>query len=226
MLWTTTPSAGSAFSPSTGLHDWPSIRDSAGLRGPASFAATAAAVTDLSLMLWPERLLLYTSVYTLRPRRCLEIGTYRGGSTALIVAALDDIGEGRVACVDPEPKIDAATWARIAHRATVIAAPSPEGIAAAAANGGGPFDWALIDGNHSYQCLVNDLEGTLPHLTPGACILFHDAWYGDVEAGLKDMFAKHSSLIDFGMISTSRVPDTNNPSLTWGGIRMARYQPK
>jgi hypothetical protein len=227
MLLTNANASSGTFTPSQATNDWPGVPDSAGLFGPRSFSRAAEHIQGISLMLWPERLLIYTSVFTLRPKRCLEIGTFQGGSAALIVAALDDIGDGQLVCIDPEPKIGSETWARIAHRATMVAAPSPEGIAVAAGKAGGKFDWALIDGNHSYQCLINDLEGTLPVLSNGAYILFHDAYYNDVDAGLKAMFIKHSHcLTDLGMISACGNPDARNPGVTWGGIRMARYQTK
>lgn len=52
-------------------------------------------------MLPPERVLLYSTVFGVRPERCLEIGTLHGGSAVITVAALDDIGSGKLVCVDP-----------------------------------------------------------------------------------------------------------------------------
>ena len=202
-------------------NNWPA--DGAGLSGPKSFSNLGNAYNSISQMLWPERVLVYSSVFGLRPKRCLEIGTFQGGSTLLIVAALDDIGDGKLICVDPYPKVTPENWAKVSHRATMIQAMSPEALAMAEIAAGGKFDWALIDGEHDYNSLVRDLEGTLTVLDDRAYILFHDANYVGVDTGLRDMFAEHPELTDLGMMSTPRVPDQQTPGIFWGGIRMARF---
>lgn len=198
-------------------------KDAAGLPGPASFANIGNAHNSISQMLWPERVLIYSSVFGLRPKRCLEIGTFQGGSALVIVAALDDVGEGKLICVDPFPKVTPENWAKISHRATMIQAMSPEALGLAETAAGGKFDWALIDGGHDYDSLVRDLEGTMPVLENKAYILFHDAHYIDVDKGLKDMYYKHRELTDLGMLSMPRVADGANPGIYWGGIRVARF---
>ena len=212
----------SGFSPTTiSAPQW--VHDAADMSGPKSFQATFLANQTASQMTWAERVLLYTSVFSCRPKRCLEIGTFRGGSALIIVAALNDMGSGRLVCVDPYPRMAPETWAQLVHRTTLIQGTSPGALAEAAAAAGGKFDWALIDGGHDYDSLVRDLEGTMPVLEDEAYILFHDAHYKDVEAGLNDMYAKHPELIDMGMMAKPRVPDGDNPGIYWGGIRMARF---
>lgn len=175
-----------------------------------------------SWMTMPERVLLYAVVAGLKPQHTLEIGTFLGGSALIIAAALDDVDAGDLWCVDPEPRVEEADWARIAHRATMVAAPSPQALTDARAQAGGPFDFALIDGDHSLEGVRRDIAGTLPVLADEAHVLFHDALYHEVRDGIDEALAAHpGELHDAGMLSTHASVDEND--VTWGGLRMLRF---
>lgn len=180
-------------------------------------------VEGISWMSFPERVLVYGLTYGVRPQRVLEIGTFQGGSARIMVAAMDDYNGGKLYCVDPNPRMTPETLAKISHRATIIAGPSPEALLEAEKLAGAKFDFALIDGDHSYEGVVRDIEGTLPVLLPGTQILFHDAHYEPVQRGIDDMKAKYPSLSEVGMLSTFGTPDKENPGIVWGGIRVLRY---
>ena len=77
-------------------------------------------------MRMPERVALYSLVFGLQPRKCLEIGTFRGGSSAIICGAMDDTGFGELACVDPTPRVDPELWSQISHRCRMFEGPSPD----------------------------------------------------------------------------------------------------
>jgi len=175
-----------------------------------------------------ERVVLYALVYGLRPDRVLEIGTFRGGSSMIISAALDDVGSGNLVCVDPVPQVAPDNWAQIEHRATMLAGPSPAILDQATAAAGGRFDFALIDGDHSYDGVIADIEGTLPLMADDAHILFHDAHYFEVAEALVETLTRHPDvLIDCGMISTEQTQDPASGGerpVIWGGLRMLRYR--
>lgn len=175
-----------------------------------------------------ERVLLYGFTFGLRPERTLEIGTFRGGSALVIAAALDDVGRGRLVCVDPVPQIAPEHWAQISHRATLFAEPSPDALPRAMEAAGGPFDFALIDGDHEYPGVVRDIEGVLPFLADGARVLFHDAHYWEVEDAIDRMLVVHADVLsDCGMVSTERTPEdrsVNGRQIVWGGLRLLRYR--
>ena len=59
-------------------------------------------------MRMPERVALYSLIFGIQPRNCLEIGTFRGGSAAIICAAMDDLDFGQLACIDPMPQVEPA----------------------------------------------------------------------------------------------------------------------
>jgi SAM-dependent methyltransferase/predicted O-methyltransferase YrrM len=175
----------------------------------------------------PERVVLYSLVFGLRPRRCLEIGTHKGGSALVIGAALDDLGTGTLVCIDPVPMVTPEHWSQVSHRATMLAAPSPAALAQALEAAGGRFDFALIDGDHEYPGVVRDIEGVLEVLEPSAYMLFHDANYSEVARAIDDMLCKYADrLVDCGMLSVQQTRENrqeNGHDVVWGGLRLLRH---
>ncbi|HMD96037.1 MAG TPA: class I SAM-dependent methyltransferase [Terriglobia bacterium] len=175
------------------------------------------------LMTMTERVLLYGLVAGLRPLRCLEIGTHKGGSAMIITAALDDIGVGRLACVDPNPVVKPEHWQTIAHRVTLQQGCSPDILPAASQAVGGKFHFALIDGDHSTAGVVRDIKGVLAYLEDDAYLLFHDAHNREVVAGINA--ARNDAgdcLVNCGMISTEKTVDLEHDAL-WGGLQLLRF---
>jgi predicted O-methyltransferase YrrM len=175
-------------------------------------------------LLLPERILLYALVRGLRPERCLEIGSHFGGSTTIIGAALDDGGNGRLVCVDPNPLVPPAVWETVAHRATMLRGCSPAILPSAYVQAGGEFDFIFIDGDHSREGVVRDVDGVLDVAAPGAHLLFHDSHYFEVAAAIDDSLVRHAGvLVDCGMVSTMSTPEKDG--VRWGGFRLLRVQP-
>jgi predicted O-methyltransferase YrrM len=174
----------------------------------------------------PERVLLYSLVLGLRPQRVLEIGSYRGGSAVTIVAALDDIGAGALTCVDPSPQIAPEHWAQVEHRATLHRVSSPDGLSTLPVSQESLFDFAFIDGDHSYDGVVKDLNGVMPLLSDGAVLVFHDALHADTGKAIDDMVRTNAGrLIDCGVLSTDAtvVQREDGRTVSWGGLRMLRF---
>jgi predicted O-methyltransferase YrrM len=176
------------------------------------------------LMTMHERVLLYGLVAGLQPERILEIGTFRGGSTLIMCAALDDLDRGRIVCVDPEPRVADDDWDAVSHRASLVAAPSPDALGRAAELAGGGFDFAFIDGDHTRDGVVRDIEATLPTLSAEAHLLFHDANFPHVRDGIDHCVgAAGGRLADAGLLSVERSPDPETGEMVWGGLRLLRY---
>jgi cephalosporin hydroxylase len=177
-------------------------------------------------LLLPERLLLYAIVRGIRPARCLEIGTHFGGSTTITCAALDDSGQGRVVCVDPNPLVPPAVWEKVAHRATLLRGSSPDALVEAYTEAGGPFDFAFIDGDHTHTGVVRDVEGVIEVAAPGAHLLFHDSHYWEVSNAIDECLSRWPErLIDAGTLSTLSTAPLTAPDGTvsrWGGLRLLR----
>jgi predicted O-methyltransferase YrrM len=175
-------------------------------------------------MLTPERLFLYSLIRAFQPIRCLEIGSHTGGSALIIVGALDEVGRGELACIDPDPQINPDIWRDISHRATLIRGSSPEAIGDAAKAVRGQFQFAFIDGDHSRSGVIRDIEGVIPWLEDSAYVLLHDAHFDQVEQGITTALLQSATqLIDCGSLSVERSRDLHNPDVFWGGLHLLRF---
>jgi len=194
-------------------------------------AASMTAILDVCAeMMEPERVLLYSLVFALKPSSCLEIGTFRGGSSLIICRAMDDNNHGGLVCVDPEPRIPDDVWASIQHRATLIQGASPEALDEARKAVPSRFDLALIDGDHSYEGALNDIEGVLEHLDDGAHIVLHDCHFFDVKKAINEALIRHpKTLVDCGVVSVTENPQegehefVDGKRVVWGGLHLLRF---
>lgn len=181
--------------------------------------------TSPAEMRMPERVALYSLIFGMQPKNCLEIGTFRGGSTAIMCGAMDDTGFGQLTCIDPMPKIEPELWSRISNRCRLFEGPSPDILADVAKQIRDPFDFALIDANHTYDSVKRDIAGVLPYLTDNAYLLFHDANYPDVKRAIDESVAVIPQLTDCGMVSVEpTVLHMNGESTSYAGLRLLRYQ--
>ncbi|MBI5863782.1 MAG: class I SAM-dependent methyltransferase [Planctomycetes bacterium] len=174
----------------------------------------------------PERLLIYTLVTAFKPRVALEIGSAEGGSALLTCAAMDDNGFGRMVCVDPEFRFSDAVWERVKHRVTRVQGFSPEALGEAArVVHPERFDFAFIDGDHTFEGVQRDIRGVLPLLADRALLLFHDSHHPPVRAGIDDIIEGGSGdLIDLGEMSVEQTMLTaQDGTEIWGGLRAARF---
>lgn len=180
------------------------------------------------LMTRAERLLLYALIFGLRPQRYLEIGTLYGGSALITAAAMDAVeNPGRLVCVDPRPQIAPEHWKRLAPRTTLVKGFSPDVLPRAVEVANGPFDFVLIDGDHSYAGVLRDANSVLPLVADGAYLLFHDSFFSDVAQALHDFAVRHlDQIVDFGSL-TREVTLQSRPEsdLThWAGLRLMQVR--
>lgn len=170
-----------------------------------------------------ERVLLHGLTVGLAPRHVLEIGTFQGGSTLVMCAALDDLGDGLIVCVDPDPRLADETWEAIRHRATIVSGPSPEAVAEARQIAGAGFDFALIDGDHSRAGVDRDIDATVQVLADEAHVVFHDAHYHEVSESIDAALERHAGRFDdAGLLSRGFTTDEHG--VRWGGLRLLRFR--
>jgi len=142
------------------------------------FSSTILAHGVASLRL-DEAAYLYRLVRELRPRTVVEIGRFRGGSTFLIAAALDD---GVLHSYDIETRhgragaeLDRQLSAALERygfddRVLLHVASSQSAEPPADA-----IDVLFVDGDHREEGVRADFERWAPQLRPGGHLLFHDA---------------------------------------------------
>ncbi len=145
-----------------------------------------------------ELVCIATLVAARQPRRLLEIGTFDGNTT--LQMATNSPTDARVFTLDlpPDPtaaqgELDAADVAYIQDAAKharkyarhAAGAKVTQWLGDSAtfdlAAAGGPFDFAFIDGSHSFDYVRSDTERVLPRMAAGGLVLWHDytpAWPG------------------------------------------------
>jgi predicted O-methyltransferase YrrM len=165
---------------------------------PARFNAIYHAPGHLG---WPERTVLYSTLFGARPGNVLIAGTSQGGAALIAAAALDDVGAGTVTCVDPDPNLAPENWQKIGHRTALVHGTGIGALADARVRSGAAFDFAFID---CTETTVPDWNGLLSVISDGALILVH--------AAPKDFAHGHPDLADGGWL----VP---------GSLRLLRRRP-
>lgn len=170
-----------------------------------------------------ERLLLYSLVFGRAPERSLEIGVADGGSTEIILAALDDLGSGMLVSVDPRP-IPGSLQPSVGRRFQFFMGRSPEVLENAMALAQGPFDFVLVDGDHGAAAVSDDLQAIERVTTEGAFVLLHDAHHPSVREGIDRVLRRRSTYVDAGLVCQGPVHDGAGSS--WAGFRLlARRRP-
>jgi predicted O-methyltransferase YrrM len=179
-----------------------------------------------------ERLCLYSLVFSLQPKRVLEIGRARGGSTLIISSALKHVPDSKFVSIDPNVlpmhSISPDLVARLSPSVTFIDGFSPAENYNACAAAKGKFDFVFIDANHYYKPCLADILGVIPFLNDNAVILFHDAHFLGVKEAIRTALEQEPSLSDCGLVSTAACYSLahqeylGEPSV-FGGLQMLRF---
>lgn len=169
-----------------------------------------------------ERIALYSLVYGLAPRFALEVGTFRGGSAAIISGAMEDVDTGgRLLCLEPytdrvEPTMLELIGGRADLRRGFFPVDMPNSYGGRSTTG--LFEFCFYDADHTYEGILDHLQ-VLPTFTaPGGYILCHDGYNVDQARGMAEA-AKITGLIDCGMI-TRCANDVSDPTAVYGGMRL------
>ena len=180
-----------------------------------------------------DRIALWGLIYAMQPKRVLEIGRARGGSTVLIASALRQVPGSVFVSMDPnvldEHTIQPALEKSLQDRVTFIHGYSPAENQRASTAAGGKFDCVFIDANHFYEACLEDIRGILPYLAEDAVILLHDAFFAGVEDAVATAMNETPALVDCGLVSTLAYHGAASQTYrdrpqVFGGIRMLRYR--
>jgi predicted O-methyltransferase YrrM len=186
------------------------------LNSAASFPRVAGALDAPAQLSFFERLFLYGLVMALQPMRTLEIGFRYGGSAYLLLCALEDVGRGgRLVSIDPDPEL-AVDLSGFGDRFRLQRGRSPEHLAAAVHELGGPVQFCFIDGDHREAAVRADLEGVLPYMATNSYIVLHDACDRGVRRAIAHWLCERPEVVDCGTISRPAEPQD------WGGMRLLR----
>lgn len=141
-------------------------------------------------MAFDEAAYLYRLARSLKSASCLEIGRFKGGSTFLLAAALDE--RSRLVSVDNHTKLTGVYDYRTLDadlRATLCAYGLDSKVELVVGDSSRlslepeSLDLAFLDGDHSYEAVKADYQVVREAIKPGGHIVFHDAFGGAIGAG-------------------------------------------
>lgn len=114
--------------------------------------------------------LLYSIVRAIKPKVCFEIGTHKGFSTHHIIQALKDNGEGHLYTTDPYDygakhslPLEQRHWVDFLDKMGKDVKLTEK------------INFAFVDGFHTVDDVVPEIENLLPQLADDAVVIFHDA---------------------------------------------------
>jgi hypothetical protein len=152
----------------------------------------------------------------------VEIGTFYGGSTAITVTAMRHARRGKLWCIDPAPKLR-INWDEYKDVAVMIEEPSPQAYDTVAQQIPGPIEFALIDGLHTYEQVIKDTMGLIPHLAGEAWLLYHDCAFYGVAKAIDHCLAEVPELSDGGRLCRY-FNGKQWPGDLFGGLRLLYYR--
>ena len=114
-------------------------------------------------------------LYELRPDLIIETGTYSGGSAMYLASICDLFGQGRIVSVDiaPQDPLPSSSAHRVRHlvehgtrRSSSVCAARPTAAATVI---------VLLDSDHSYAHVRDELAAYHPMVTPGSYLVVEDS---------------------------------------------------
>jgi len=187
-------------------------------RSPSLPDELSMAVQAGSFMTLAQRLLLWSLVYGLAPKRYLEIGSLGGGSAMIVASAIKALAqdEFKAVCIDPKFQLSDETRAYLGESFTYIESKnSPEAVIEATKQAGGLFDLIFVDGDHRYDYVLTDIMLTVPYLAKGGYLLLDDASHIQVREAIRYVL-NHVALTDCGWMCRHTVNFSSAPVIESG----------
>ncbi len=171
-------------------------------------------------MLPGERLVFEYVLNRLRPKVYLEIGVYFGGSLCLASNFCQD-----VVGVDIEPEVmnrfsvPSNVQIRIGHSAYLV----PQLLSSENLKP----DLILVDGDHAFESVYNDVRLISENIKKETIVLFHDTAHASVRNALKSAFEHLPQIVslDLDLVPGRIIMEGGGKNELWGGLGIAKILP-
>ena len=150
------------------------------------------------LMSNSDAMLLYSILLSKRPKNVLEIGRYHGWSTSVLYGALEDNNCGHLYSVDLNNFISGELIHIMQDRVTLIDQ-SSENLLDIDEIKHLKFEVIVIDGDHSYDMVLNDLTQSVELASPECCFLMHDIDAESVDSAINTFIKSRNDIVDCGV---------------------------
>jgi len=179
------------------------------------------------LMSHAERTALLRVLEVARPAAAIEVGTCQGGCLEQIRQRADFVYS-----IDIDPEV-AASMAPDMPNVEFLTGDSKEMIAHAlkqCADRSQLVGFALIDGDHRYAGVQNDIHALLAyHPSRPLWILMHDSGNPECRAGIAEArgaASPHVHMVDLDFVAGTLSEDAGFPNQIWGGLAIALLLPE
>ena len=133
-----------------------------------------------------------------QPELIVEVGTFAGGTAVGFANAINENGHGKLICVDQDsysngtfPQVVKRNLARVGFsqsKLQLCCGDSKQWLPKLAETLKQKVDIVLIDGDHTYEGALMDLQNAVPLVKPGGFILVHDV---DRKRRMNEATAEH-----------------------------------
>ena len=140
-----------------------------------------------------EASILYSNARAFKGRSGIEIGAWRGWSTAYLVAAGIaplHVVEPLLADVDWRREFEQVIRGAGGGSTTILVPETSPGAVIRLGESGARWSFAFIDGDHDGEAPTHDALACAPYLETTAMVVFHDLVSPHVAAGLRALAAK------------------------------------
>jgi len=175
------------------------------LRDYTPFKRTCTVLEEYSaeaLVPSASRALLFFLTRHFKPHYALEIGTYRAGSTEIIARALRMNGRGTLLTIDPfgKERVPAIlnTWPKNVSQHVEFMPLSSMDCFIELSRRSIECELIFVDGDHSYEYALYDLQMAARHIKPGGIVIMDNAEQTGVYWAVKDFLKSHTDWRELG----------------------------
>ncbi|MFC1731994.1 class I SAM-dependent methyltransferase [candidate division KSB1 bacterium] len=141
---------------------------------------------------------VYSFAKYYKPGHIVEVGTYAGGTSVGWARALAETGSGVLTCIDNDTyshgtypditRVNIGKTGLSSDRYTLLSGDSKTLIPELALKYNRRIDIYLVDGDHTYEGAMADINNGIPMMKPGGFILVHDL---DTNRKMNEETAEH-----------------------------------